>query len=213
MMKTYKLNREYRKLLTRCASMYFPGEEKSLLEKTNRIYNDFQQETPSIGGRANMMAGNLDMAMALFAFYEATGRKLTGEHILEMGRWMAERMAFLSKLFDFNKPWLAKLMYRLYIPYAKKAAKNKANGRWGNTWGVMINPEHYTEGCSFHLVGCPLVDFARKHRYMDIMPYLCQTDHITAALIHAKLLRKHTVAEGADHCDYWYVGDRSSASK
>lgn len=57
------------------------------------------------------------------------------------------------------------------------------------------------------------MDFAKKHGYMDIMPYLCETDHITAALMNAKLLRNHTVAMGAESCDYWYVGSRSKATK
>ena len=26
--------------------------------------------------------------------------------------------------------------------------------------------------------------------------------------IHAKLIRHHTVAQGADTCDYWYIGDQ-----
>lgn len=27
--------------------------------------------------------------------------------------------------------------------------------------------------------------------------------------MHAKLIRTHTVATGADSCDYWYVPDQS----
>lgn len=213
MAKMYQISRKYKKLFTRCISQYFPGAEKELLAKTNQIYDGFKRETPDIGGSKNLLADNLDMALAFFAFYEATGKRLKGENVLEMAGWMTEGLAFVGKIVDFNKPWLAKLMYKLYIPYAKKVEQKKTAGQWGNTWGVKINPENYTEGCSFHLVGCPLVDFARKHGYMDIMPYLCETDHITAKLMNAKLLRKHTVAEGADSCDYWYVGNCSSAVK
>jgi len=212
-MKTYKIAGKYRKLFKRCAQKYFPGEEKKLLAEADRIFDGFKKETPSIGGKKNMLAGNLDMAMAFFAFHEATGRKLTGEQVLEMAGWMTEGLSFAKRIVDFNQPWVAKLMYKVYIPYAKKVARNKQSGNWGNAWGVVVNPEGYTEGCSFHLVGCPLVDFARKHGYMDIMPYLCETDHITAALMNAKLLRNCTVATGADHCDYWYVGSKSNATK
>ena len=95
----------------------------------------------------------------------------------------------------------------------KKVEKHKSKGEWANAWSVQINPENYKEGCSFHLVGCPLVDFAKKHGYMELMPYMCKTDHMAAQLIHAKLLRNHTVAEGAESCDYWYVGDLSNATK
>ena len=212
-MKTYKIARKYRKLFKRCAQKYFPGEEKVLLTKADQIYDGFQKETPSIGGKENMLASNLDMAMTFFAFYEATDRRITREMFLEVAGWMTEKLEFLKKLFDFNKPWMAKLMYRLYIPYAKKANENKQNGKWNNTWGVVINPEGYTEGCSFHLVGCPLVDFAQKHGYMDFMPHLCEIDNPMAALMNAKLLRNHTVATGAFSCDFWYVGNKSNASK
>lgn len=32
-------------------------------------------------------------------------------------------------------------------------------------------------------------------------------------ILHAKLIRTHTVAGGADSCDYWYVPDKSSTAK
>lgn len=211
--KVYKISGKYIKLFKRCINKYFPGEEKVLLTKANQIYNDFKKEAPFIGGSKNMLASNLDMALAFFAFHEATGRRLKGDNIIEMARWMTEGLSFARKIADFNKPWLAKLMYKIYTPYAKKVEKHKADGSWGNTWGIVLNPENYEEGCSFHLIGCPLVDFAKKHGYMDIMPYMCETDHITADLINAKLLRKHTVAMGAESCDYWYVGNRSNTTK
>lgn len=211
--KMYKIPRTYRKLFKRYASKYFPGEEKEMLTKANKIYDEFKREAPDIGGGKNMLAGNLDMALAFFAFHEASDKRVTGKDVEEIAGWMFSKLSFASKLIDFNKPWVAKLMYKVYVPYVKKVEKYKAKGEWGNTWGVKLNPENYSEGCSFHLIGCPLVDFAKKHGYMEMMPYMCATDHMSANLMNAKLLRNHTVAEGADSCDYWYVGNRSKATK
>lgn len=140
-MQNHRIAGKYRKLFKRCAQKYFPGEEKTLLAKADRIFDGFKKETPSIGGKKNMLAGNLEMAMAFFAFHEATGRKLTGEQVLEMAGWMTEGLSFAKRILDFNQPWVAKLMYKVYIPYAKKVARNKANGSWGNAWGVVVNPE------------------------------------------------------------------------
>ncbi|MBQ8596869.1 MAG: L-2-amino-thiazoline-4-carboxylic acid hydrolase [Lachnospiraceae bacterium] len=184
-----------------------------MLTKANKIYDEFKREAPDIGGGKNMLAGNLDMALAFFAFHEASDKRVTGKDVEEIAGWMFSKLSFASKLIDFNKPWVAKLMYKVYVPYVKKVEKYKAKGEWGNTWGVKLNPENYSEGCSFHLIGCPLVDFAKKHGYMEMMPYMCATDHMSANLMNAKLLRNHTVAEGADSCDYWYVGNRSKATK
>lgn len=45
------------------------------------------------------------------------------------------------------------------------------------------------------------------------MPHMCALDHTYAKLMHAKLIRTHTVATGADSCDYWYVPDQSETAK
>lgn len=69
---TYHITKKYQKLLERHITKYFPGEERTLLE----------------------------------------------------------RYSFLGKLIDFSKPWVAKVMYKVYIPYAKKVEKRKTNGKW-----------------------------------------------------------------------------------
>ncbi|MCM1326653.1 MAG: L-2-amino-thiazoline-4-carboxylic acid hydrolase [Bacteroidales bacterium] len=33
---------------------------------------------------------------------------------------------------------------------------------------------------------------------------------MAAAAIHARLIRRNTVAQGADTCDYWYIGDQET---
>ena len=44
-------------------------------------------------------------------------------------------------------------------------------------------------------------------------PDMCALDHTYAKLMHAKLIRTHTVATGADSCDYWYVPDQSRTAR
>ncbi len=60
---------------------------------------------------------------------------------------------------------------------------------------------------------CPLADYAKKYVYEDLMPHMCALDHSYAKIMHAKLIRTHTVATGADSCDYWYVPDESNTAK
>jgi len=42
---------------------------------------------------------------------------------------------------------------------------------------------------------------------------MCALDHAYAKLMHSKLIRTHTVATGADSCDYWYVPDESDTAR
>lgn len=49
-----------------------------------------------------MLAGNLDMALAFFAFYEASDKRLNGENVIEMAGWMTEGLSFIRKIADFQ---------------------------------------------------------------------------------------------------------------
>lgn len=82
-----------------------------------------------------------------------------------------------------------------------------------DSWQIAVNPEHHTEGYSFHLIGCPIAKHAREHGYEELLPYLCKTDHVMAEVLHARLIRTKTEILGGDCCDYWYVGDKSEAAK
>ncbi|MBR0420022.1 MAG: L-2-amino-thiazoline-4-carboxylic acid hydrolase [Erysipelotrichaceae bacterium] len=73
---------------------------------------------------------------------------------------------------------------------------------------MIVNPDNVDEGLAFTLVGCPLAEYAKKNGYSHLMPHLCSLDHVYAKLMHTKLIRNHTVAQGADSCDYWYVPDK-----
>ena len=106
-----------------------------------------------------------------------------------------------------DRPWLIRLLHGLVAKMAVKVNANKG-GAWNNTWGVQVNPEGHDHGLAMTLVGCPLAGFAKTHGYTEIMPWLCRVDERTASAIHARLIRHHTVAQGHETCDYWYVGDQ-----
>ena len=56
----------------------------------------------------------------------------------------------------------------------------------------------------------------RKYMYKSYQAYSDKVnalDHSYAKIMHAKLIRTHTVATGADSCDYWYVPDESDTAK
>lgn len=182
-----------------------------LLRDMEPIYERFLAETPSIGGKKNFMSKNLDMAIPFFALYEASGRKLPAEAIHEMlDVVMVSHYRKMGRFINVNrldKPWITKFIHRFAGKMAKKL--NARRGKeWNNTWGIQVNPEGHDHGFAMTLVGCPIADFAKSHKYMDILPLLCDCDIKAAKAIHAKLIRHHTVAQGADTCDYWFIGDQ-----
>lgn len=209
--KSYdKLLREVRPILVR---HYGTERAEKMIRDTEPIYDRFLTETPSIGGRKNPMNKNMDLALPFFALYEASGRTLTEESMEEMlDQIMIARYRKLGRWIDMNKldrPWFRRLMYFLAQKVADKLNAHKGKD-WNNTWGIQINPEGHDHGLAMTLVGCPLADFAKSHGYLEILPWLCRSDIKAAAALHARLIRNHTVAEGYETCDYWYVGDQDT---
>ena len=199
---------KYAKPCERYCRETYPEEAEQICRKAEAYYLDFMQDMPDLG--ENMMAKNMLDWFTILAFYEASGHRMDGETLLEIKRRAVERLKFLGKLVDGNKhQWPYRLFEKTYANFIHMQQERQARGEWMDSRKIELNPDHRTEGFCFHLVGCPIARHARVHGYMDILPYLCRTDHFLAELMHAKLIRTQTEALGGECCDYWYVGDQS----
>ena len=63
--------------------------------------------------------------------------------------------------------------------------------------------------------GCKKLLVRAKPIYNDILSRMKgisdnnpMASNITMSMMHSRLIRKHTVAEGAGICDYWTVGNK-----
>ena len=199
---------KYAKPCERYCRETYPEEAEQICRKAEAYYLDFMQDMPDLG--ENMMAKNMLDWFTILAFYEASGHRMDGETLLEIKRRAVERLKFLGKLVDGNKhQWPYRLFEKTYANFIHMQQERQARGEWMDSRKIELNPDHRTEGFCFHLVGCPIARHARVHGYMDLLPYLCRTDHFLAELMHAKPIRTQTEALGGECCDYWYVGDQS----
>ena len=67
----------------------------------------------------------------------------------------------------------------------------------------------YEEGkpIYYEFTACPAAEFAKQYGLTEIMPALCNVDYVSMELIHAKLVRTTTCANGCK-CDYAICGDK-----
>lgn len=190
----------------------YPEEAKRIMEKADRYYRELIKDMPDLG--KNMMAKNMLDWFTIVAFYEAGDHRIDGEALLAIKRRSVDKIKFIGRFVNGNRQrWPYKVLNRVYVRYRKEYQRHQARGEWMDSWRVDINPEHRTEGFSFHLVGCPIAKHAREHGYETLLPYLCRTDHELAELMHTRLIRTQTEALGGSFCDYWYVGDQSAAAE
>lgn len=170
-----------------------------------KTYEKFSNNTPSIGGKDNPMAKNFYGALSAFAYYECMDRNMSPDEITDMcfGMMIGDKKGGRLAKFNLNNKLVRKIFHTLFGLRAKKLNKHKQDGSWNNTWGMKINPLHHKEGISFHLIGCPIADFAKKNGYEELMPYFCETDKTVVEHMGGTLYREHTVADGYKDCDYW----------
>ena len=209
-MKRAYAKSQYAKPCERYCREVYPEEAGQIFRSAEAYYLRFMEDMPDLG--ENMMAKNMLDWFTILAFYEASGRRMDGEALLEIKRRAVERMKFLGKLVDGNRQkWPYRLFEKTYANFIKMQQVHQARGEWMDSWKIELNPDGRTEGFCFHLTGCPIAKHAKEHGYGELLPYLCKTDHYLATLMHAKLIRTQTEALGGSCCDYWYVGDKSPA--
>ena len=211
------MDKSVKKAFIRYTKRKYPADAEQIIKKADELFPKLYVKAPDIGGAENMMAYNLDMFIIAVSFYEASDHRIDGAAIGEIAQDVYGRLAFLRHFVNLNRKGtmtrFRNLMYKKYVPYAQLVEDKLSRGEWGNTWRIRVNPDNTEEGVRFDLVGCPLADYAKANGYMDLLPYLCATDHVIPKLIHAKLIRTHTCALGSDSCDYWYVGDESETAE
>ncbi len=185
----------------------------------NNIENQYEKwllEEGDLGGKKNWMSSNMLLCYLMCAFYDGIDRHLTHEEFLEIFYDAMEPTLNMLGHFDMNKlqkkKWLMHAANK-YIRKYEKQTNEKRGGEWGNTWKIRANPDERKTGVAYVLDTCPLYEFAVKHDYMDVLPFMCASDHLVAKAFHAHLIRHKTLSDGDDTCEYWYVGDKSEEAR
>jgi hypothetical protein len=86
-------------------------------------------------------------------------------------------------------------------------------GEFDSAWRVRFDDALHRDGIFFEYTRCPIAEYCRELGVSQVTPVLCELDHHMVRLIHARLIRERTLAEGGDGCDYWIVGDKTTDSR
>lgn len=186
-------------------------ETASLLQKADAIYRDMLNRADDIG-KDNPMSSNMYEGLIFFAIWEAADGKISIDDLREITH---EVMGFplmkaVGIFVNANKSGLARLEKRMH----KNAEWLEVHPQYkGVSWDFNFDKTKHSEGFYYHFTRCPLNDFARREGYLEVLPVMCEIDLISASLMHAKLIRRQTLASGGEMCDYWFVGDKSPSAK
>ena len=186
-------------------------EAASLIQKTDAVYRDMLNRADDIG-KDNPMASNLYEGLLFLALWEAADGKISVDDLREITRAVMQfpAMKLVGLFVNANRSGLEKLEKRMH----KNAEWLEVHLQYkGVLWDFNFDKTKHSEGFYYHFTRCPLNDFARRGGYIEVLPVMCEIDLLSAELMHAKLIRKQTLASGGDCCDYWFVGDKSPSAK
>ena len=181
---------------------YPPEEREAVWTRVQKQYERFLSDwRTDLGGKKNFhngRGGNYD-CIALMAYYVVCRDKTSLDEIEEM-----EDALFLPafkklKFVNCNRPIFKKLLHRAF-----QNAKKQCD-RWGD-FEMHLAPFDKNGPIYYEFTRCPTAEFARQHDLLEVMPALCNPDYTGMELIHARLVRTTTCANGCK-CDYTICGD------
>ena len=192
-----------KKQLRRAIAAHYPADEREAVwERVQRQFVEFLSDwRTDLGGKKNFhngRGGTYD-CIALMSYWKVC-REVT--ELAEIERIEGDLFLPAFRLMRFvncNRPFWKKLMWRAF-----RNAKRKCD-RWGD-YDMTVAPLGKGEPIRYEFRTCPVAEFAKQHGLCEVMPALCNPDYTAMELIHARLVRTTTCANGC-RCDYTICGD------
>ena len=191
---------------------YGKAYTKALIPKADAEYRDMLNRSDDIG-RDNPMASNTYECLVFLAIWKAADGKISVEDLRAISKDVlsAPIMKVMGILINANKASGIKRIQKMMERDAKWLDEHPQYKKY--SWDFHVDEKKHKDGFYYYFTKCPLNTFARREGYLEVLPVMCDIDHITASLMHAKLNRKYTLASGGKVCDYWFVGDKMKNPK
>ena len=196
-------SRPCKKQIQKKIALHFPPPQRETVWTQVQLqYEAFLTDwRTDLGGPKNFhngRGGTYD-CIALMAYYTVCKAATSLAEIEEMEGELFLPAFRKLKFVDCNKPLFKKLIYRAFLNAKKQCDK------WGD-FQMNVAPFSRDEPIYYEFTSCPTAEFAKTHGLLEIMPALCNPDFTAMELIHARLVRKTTCANGC-RCDYTICGD------
>ena len=203
--KVYSNNAK--KCVQKLLKRYYDEETaKELWEKIQLQYCEYLKEEPALA-KLRITTSIYDPIL-IFAWYAVIPDKPPLEDIQQdICQSFFGSFDLMGKVFDLNRRFDNKLAAKIF---------RKANDI--RVEEIEEFPESFRMGYSsydkekgiirYSFTQCPNAEFAKRHHTEDVLPVLCNCDHLAMQKIHASLIREGTCVT-SDHCDYCIVGDRN----
>ena len=187
---------------------YPPEQREEVWEQVQLQYVAFLKDwRTDLGGKKNFhngVGGNYD-CVALMSYYVVCKAVTSLDEIEEMEGELFLPAFRKLRFVDVNKPFWKRLLHRAFLTAKKRC------DQWGD-FVMHVAPYEADKPIYYEFTQCPTAEFAKQHGLLEVMPALCNPDFEGMELLHARLVRTTTCANGCK-CDYTICGDRDAYLK
>ena len=192
-----------RKLLRR---YYDSGVSEVLWEKIQLKYCEFLEDEPALAG--SKITLSIYDPILIFAWYAVIPDKPPLEDVQQdIYECFMGSFEKLGKIIDLNrKPdnRLAGSIFRKTSDIRKEEIKKFPESFCMGDFDY----DKKNGAVRYSFTQCPNAEFAKRHHMEDVLPVMCNCDHLAMQALHATLIREGTCVT-SDRCDYCIVGDRN----
>ena len=190
---------------------YYDEQTTELLwEKTQLQYCEFLKDEPALGGVK--ITTSIYDPILIFAWYKVIPDKPALEDVQQdVFKSFMGSFETLGKVFNLNRKLDNRLAGRIFQKTSDMRIKEI--GPFPASFRIGYFSYDSENGIvRYNFTQCPNAEFAKRHHMEDVLPLMCNCDHLAMQKIHACLIREGTCVT-ADCCDYCIVGDRNPLAK
>ena len=189
---------------------YDKAYASEIIRKSEKVYRELVENMDDIG-EDNPMAYNEMFALAFVAPYIASEKKIPPETIQEMMRRSLYTFKWFFSLINLNTKRGKEANKKNILKYYKWYTEEKEK-LYPTSFKVDFVGEPYEGACYYRITRCPICSYTKKLGVGELMPLLCELDDVMIKIQHGVLYREGTIADGADYCDYFILGDKEKLS-
>jgi hypothetical protein len=196
-----------KKCVLKLLRRYYDEKKTAYLwEKIQMQYCEYLKDEPALAG--SKITVSIYDPILIFAWYAAVPDKPPLEAVQQdVYECFMGAFDLLGKIFDLNRKADSRLAGRIFKKTSdirkEEIRKFPASFRMG-----VFDYDRENGVVRYRFTQCPNAEFAKRHHMEDVLPVMCNCDHMAMQKLHASLIRRGTCCTAAC-CDYCIVGDKS----
>jgi hypothetical protein len=181
-----------------------------LIKETKQAYGDLCPKIPYTGGKENMFTEWLNYGAYYLAMYQVLSAR--GHNIGDVGALIFETYKVMA---DYPK-WFLSIVGRFkygqkYEEKLRNAVAASQQRKYPEDFvASFIEGDGKTFDYGLDITECGICKLYSAHGVEKLSRYMCLSDYVISKAFDRGLVRYHTIAEGAEKCDFRFKKGRET---